>query len=553
MAFPSSKTLTLVASHLLLSGLWIGCGPTVVVEAGDAGAAGDSGASGSTMGTTSSSESKTNVAPTITGLRAPDELSIRIEVNAAVEGALEVPEIYVLTSAHGPLKVTAVHWDAAAKAISLETEKQKLGVEYTLVVSAPGDALDGLGGTLLAADTATFWATDFATFEPYQLVAERVGVGERVVLYVDPAHFAQDIDETIAQFDGQIFPIETELFHAAPDRDENGRIVLLGLDGQDYYGGYFDPLNTLTEKEALQWGYHSNEMEILFLNVATMGGFYPDVVVVHEFGHLLYEEQHPFIQEPEYFPYHNEGLAECAAQVVYGSNKTAANFYINDMNGQLATGKSLVIWDYGNYTQYAQAYIFWTYVASQLGGASGYRDMFLSHGSPPVIDELLLEKLGASFTEVQLSALAAAWAQAPTGKYGFEGMLALPGKPATVPFGTPAVDLEPFAGAFFPQANDLITPVGAGPDVRFIALNAAGQVDVDAPFEAAGGVVIALNGHFDWNDATPQSSGALGASMAAKTIAAAHAGSRDPAWLHPPPLPPADPRLRAWRERTSGF
>src|SRR5262249_13658670 len=111
MALHSSKSLTLVALHLLLSCLWTGCGPTVVVDEGESGSAGEGGAAGGdggTVGTTSSSESTSAVAPAITALRAPDEFSIRIEVSTAVETAPAAPEAYTLSSEHGPLKVKSV-------------------------------------------------------------------------------------------------------------------------------------------------------------------------------------------------------------------------------------------------------------------------------------------------------------------------------------------------------------------------------------------------------------------------------------------------------------
>lgn len=544
-----------LAAALAASLLSVGCGEEVVyaVKSDTGGAGGGGTTAGTTVGPASSSASTGAGEPGIVDLRAPERTTVRIDVTAAVVGAPMSPAAYAFSSEHGPLEVTAVAWDAGAKAILLETAKQKLGVEYTLTIQAPGDPLDGLGGAMLAADTAVFWATDFSTFEPYELVAERVGVGERVVLYVETGYSADDVDETIVEFDGQIFPIETELLHAAPDRDENGRVVLLGLDGQSYYGGYFSPFNALTDDLVSQWGYHSNEMEMVYLNVAALGGFWPDVVVAHEFGHLLYQEQHSFLEEPEYFQYHNEGLAECAVHAVYGGNPISASYYVDDPEGQLATGKSLVHWDDGNYTQYAQAYVFWTYVASRLGGVDGYRDIFQSYGSPEAIGDLLLAKLGSDFVSTQLTFLAAAWLQQPSGPLGFEGMLELPTKPAVVPPGTTSLQLAPFAGAFFPQLGNGVTPGGAGPNVRFLGIGGAGQIDEVAPFDAAGGVVIALNGHLDWNDASPEPSGALGGGTAAVKIPPGAAG-RDPSWLHPPPLPPTDGgALRAWRKRTSGF
>lgn len=548
MRFLSRKAFPIGAISLLAAGFSAGCEESDTTETGGGG----SGGGGTTTSTTGTTSTTSSAAPGITALAAPDRVSVRIEVSG-VEQVPADPSAYSFSSELGALEVTAVSWDPAAKVILLQTGKQKLGVEYEMSIYAPGDALDGLGGKVLAADTATFWATDFGTFEPYEVTAERVGVGEHVVLYLEPGLSAADIDETIAQFDAQIFPIETELLHAAPDRDENGRVVLLGLDGEQYYGGYFFPFDALTDEEVSKWGYHSNEMEMLYVNVAAIGGYAPDVVVAHEFGHLLYQEQHPFQDEDEYFQYHNEGLAECATHAVYGTNQYASSYYVADPDGQLAKGKSLVHWDDGNYTQYAQAYVFWTYIASQTGGVSGYRDLFLSNGSPAAIEALLLRKLGLTFAETQIRALAAAWVQAASGPYGFEGMLALPGSPQVVPAGTTSLQLAPFAAAFFPQSSDGVTATGAGPNLRFLGLDASKQPDADAPFDVAGGVVIALNGRLDWKDKSAEPSGVLGADMGGAKIVPPPGGGRDLSWLHPPPVPSGMGALEAWRQRTSGF
>lgn len=548
------RTTSFLAACLSLSPIALGCGGNVVVDEAAGGGGGDTGSTTTITTTTSStSTTPTVVAPAIKTLRAPDRTSVRIEVTSGVNDAPTTPESYVFTSEHGPLSAKTVTWDAGAKVITLETENQKLGVEYTLVIA--GGDVDGLGGKMMAADTATFWATDFETFKNFQITAERVGVGEHVVLYLVPGLYADDVDATIAEFDGSIFPIETNLFRAPPDRDDNGRTLLLGLDGQQFYGGYFDPMNSLFDIQAQNFGGHSNEMEMLYLNVAIMGGYRPDVVA-HEFLHMLYQEEHPFLVEPDYFAYHNEGLAECAVHAVYGSNEDATWYYIGDPEGQLATGKSLVHWDDGNYTQYAQAYVFWTYIASQLGGVQGYADLFHSKGSPPQIDALLLEKLGQGFVDTQLHALAAAWVQSPTGPYGFQGMLTFPGPPAVVPPGTTQLPMAPFAAAFFPQSANGITAVGAGPHMKFIGLGSTGQADLDAPFDAAGGVVIALHGRTDWKNKAPEPSGTLGVQMppGAKIIPKPSSGERDPSWLHPPPLPAGfGDSLLKWRQRTSGF
>ena len=70
-----------------------------------------------------------------------------------------------------------------------------------------------------------------------------------------------------------IHPIETETFRAPPDRDDNGKILLLGLDGGEGYAGYFNPINTLSPAEAAQFDVNTNAMEIVDFNV-TIGPYF---------------------------------------------------------------------------------------------------------------------------------------------------------------------------------------------------------------------------------------------------------------------------------------
>jgi hypothetical protein len=490
---------------------------------------------------------------TLESVNAPTETTIVIEVGGAfIAGHPSAPSMYVIESDVGALAVGEVTFDAEAGQILLTTAKQKLGVEYSLEIKAPGNELDLESAKFLSADTATFWATDFTDFSDYQVVARRELVGEHVVVYAtDDAIDANDLAETVSFFDETIFPIETESLHPAPDLDGNGKILLLGLDGGGYYGGYFSPLNSIPSDLAEMYGYHSNEMEMLYVSVPDAGyNYLPLQIVAHEFSHLLYNEEHPFGEED--WSWHNEGMAECAVHLVSGAaNDYAMAVYFDPAGADLAAGQSLVIWEYGNYNQYAQSYMFLTYAASQLGGVSAYTTLFDQSGDPSDLSTFFQTELARGFNDVQLDFLTAVWLGEPTGPYGFAGMLSVPGDPPQAPGN--GASLLPFTGVFLDEQGADLTFSGAGADVVHRAIRGDGTVDDESPFDATGGVVVALNTSLDAESTTPQPSGVTPL-PAPRRPAASSTLSEWKTWMHPPPVKPANRRaLEAWRAHVHGF
>lgn len=548
---------TSLSAHALLALLAI-AGSTVACgdDAAEDGGAGGSASTTSTKATTVTSSTASNTSastgmagqPAFESVTAPDRTHFALKLDRALplDGAVLDASKVVITSDRGPVEVTEIQLAPGGDTLTVTTKKQKLGVTYQIQV------LDGLGvvpgsRSCLAADTATFWADDFGApnFEQYELVARRVAVGEHVVLYLEEGmeEDQADIQETVSVFDEKIFPIETATLHAAPDRDDNGKILLLGLDGGNYYGGYFTPFNIYTEEEAEEFGFHSNAMDMVFIN--TLFGWSVREVVTHEFAHLLYQEQHP--TETDYNAYHNEGLAECAVHLVHGANDTAASYYFNDFGGDLRGGKSLIQWEYGNYSQYAQAYVYWTYVASRLGGVSAYGDLFKVSGDPADIDAYLQAQLGQGITSLQLDWLAAMRVGAPAGKYGFAGLL-VPQPPQSLSAGGP-VSLAPFAAAYFDQTQNGVTPSGAGPDIRFIGISGAGTVGETAPFDAAGGVIAAVNTEFDPEGTETESTGIVGPGPGAQASEALIFANAERLRRHPPPLDRRNMAgIKKWRD-----
>lgn len=537
--------------------LWLALSPSLVACGDDSTATGGGATGGAgTGGDASGGGGGTAATPAIKKVAAPTRTTVAIELTESLPTAPEIVDAYGLTSARGPLIVSAVAYDDATRTITLTTEKQKLGIEYTLTVKSPGSPLDLKGGKFLAADTATFWATDFSNFKDYEVTASRVAIGEHVVIYATPeAEGASDVDETIAYFDTQIFPEETALFTAAPDRDDNGKVVLLGLDGGGYYGGYFNPLNALSDAEA--GPYNTNEMELLYLSVPDLYGTYmPEQVVAHEFQHLLYNEAHDWMVED--WNWHNEGLAECAVSAVSGQqNEYAIDVYTGSQlaNG-LGNGESLVLWQYANYDQYAQAYMFWTYLASRLGGYDGYGALFDLTGSPSSIEALTLAQFGTDFATTQLDFLSAAWLQEASGAHSFNALIDFAGRTPQVA-NTAPVQLQPYTAVFLTGGSDGVTPAGEGPDVIFRGLTGAGTIQSAPPFDPTGGAVIALNAKAAPMDSSTEPSGTLGVALMSgpKNLRAlSGAAGKDRAFLHPPPVKPANRRLlEAWRKAVHGF
>lgn len=487
--------------------------------------------------------------PEVDGASAPTQFSVRVAFRGGLPAWAADGGRYGLRGPGGPLVIEGIDVDAAADTVILTTAKQKLGLDYTLTVVT--DEREETR-TFPSADTATFWTTDLSSpnFDEVEITAARAETGTHGVIYLELGfEGTAGVASAMQRFDDAIYPVETQLFTEPADIDENGKIVLLGLDGANAYGGYFSPIHSLPNELTMsQWGVHSNEMEMVYINVVG-GDFDDDVVLPHEFEHLLYNERHG-VFGPDW-PYHNEGLAECAVRAVNGVHGWALDYLVADPNGGVARGPSLVHWDYGNYDNYVLAYVFWSYIAGQLGGSDTYGQLFELDGSPAAVQAFVQQQLGLDFADVQLRALAASFAQAPTGPAGFGGLLSFPGKPPTASGG--ALDLEPFAGLMLAAgvASSLDVPGGAGPNLVFAGVNGSGEVDFTAPFDVGGGVLVALNARFDESDPTPEPVGTPVSSFAPGPSAHApldHERAAAASRLHPPPFHPGRlERMRAWQ------
>ncbi|MFO8070860.1 MAG: hypothetical protein R6V85_03200 [Polyangia bacterium] len=507
-------------------------------------------------------DSETGTAPqswdeaTLLSASAPTETEVELSFAGSLPLAAGEAESYAISSDLGEIEVQSAAVQSDSTTVTLTTAEQKLGAECTVQVVEGDQAVEGLEAGFTAADTARFWIADFASaiYEKYEIVAERAAVGESCVVYIEQGWQHEGAQEAADRFDTQIYPVMTDLFIAPPDQDGNGRITLLGVDGEEYFGGYFDPTDAYPEEQTMAWwNIHSNEMEIVYINVA-MGYFDSETVVPHEFQHLLYHERHGF-QDP-YWEYHDEGLAESAVRAVNGYHPWAVDYYFADSQGLIGAGLSLVNWTYAQYENYVLAYLFWNYVGSRLEGVETFGAVFdLPTGAPDEVDAFLTAQLGEGFGGVQRDQLAASWIRAAQGRYGYGEMISnFPGdKPPRVEPGTSSVDLEPFAGTFFELEVDQVEmPTSAGQHVTYLGIDAAGEVDLTDPYDVAGGALLVYNANLEWEQFLPEHSGpdlpASGGWKGSPPLL----GEVPPTWLDPPPYNPYAPeRMQAWKTATA--
>jgi hypothetical protein len=486
----------------------------------------------------------------IDDVRAPDEFTVVVTFSGAPPAADAAnAAIYAFSSEVGGLAIESIAYDEAARQATLTTEKQKLGIRYTVTITPPADGAAPLTDDFLSANTATFWTLDYASATDVTFVqktAARFAVGESCVVYVEVGYYAP-AESMMQTFDELSYPIETETFIDAPDQDGNGKIVILGIDGGPFAGGYFSPINTLSEEEAVALGYHSNEMELIVANVAV--GYSDedfDRTNAHEFNHLLYWERHG----DWVWNYHAEGLGVATEFLVFGDAANYIDSYFADALGSAGQGDSLVDWDWDSNFHYDLSFMFWSYVAGQLGGLDGFADIFdMDTGSPEEVDAFFLERLGRDFGQVQLDQMIANYVQAETGAYGYEGLLDLDGRtPPHAAAGDSSYDLLPFGGTYFfvdPATVDY--PGTQGANVVYTGINGSDEVDYDAPFDVDGGVLVVLNSNMGYEMDTDghlspieHSGPDLPATDDGKGPRAWSAGA-SPTWRDPPPFDPWNP------------
>jgi hypothetical protein len=495
----------------------------------------------------------------IKSISAPDEYSVLLEIesNFVIE-LLENIESYLINCSEEKLVIESIEISESMDEIVFTTEKQRAGVYCILEFDPDIDDEPYTTDEFISADTRSFWITDFsAGYSDKLMEFYRAGIGENSVFYVETGYDAKNIEERINEFDTVIYPIMTEKLHKAPDIDKNGRIVILLLDGKGYYGGYFSPVNQYPVEMAEGWGYKSNEAEIIHIDISMLEDDYFNHVAAHEFQHLLYHHRHGFGYT--YWEYHDEGLAEAAIHLVYGRNEMSRMYYEWDYENKLRNGMSLVKWNYADFANYAQAYMFWTYVVGQLtGDVEGFAKIFnLNSADPKQVEKFFKKEFDLGFTEVHLNALVAKHLFEENGLYSYNGMLKDgPIEVNFVPSSKNSVNLEPFTGVYFSTDSiDFDYPDDIGENIKYVAIDSDGTPIFEPPFDASGGMLIAYNANLEtYADWEAESSGDIPQSSTVITpystdISICFHGVI-PTWRNPPPLRPDSTSFDKWLKAT---
>jgi len=209
------------------------------------------------------------------------------------------------------------------------------------------------------------------------------------------------------------------------------------------FDGYFSSFNQITEAEAMTYGEHSNECEMLYLNcdknqVDPVGPAMLSVMA-HELEHLIHFEIDPYEES-----WVDEGCAEYA-MVLFGHPDPLTGFPQNPGNG-------LTVWD-SEFADYVQTQLFFTYLSEQFGGAAfikqivsetttsiqGIEDALVSSGFQINFDSVFLNWTIANFLDdTSLS----------SGQYGYEY------------FDLPQFSIEASPNAFPVDETEMMYPYG---------------------------------------------------------------------------------------------
>ena len=128
----------------------------------------------------------------------------------------------------------------------------------------------------------SFWRLEEAPRpQPVQsrITAELVREGDRLVVYrergyrfstLGEADEERQIDAAVTAFDEVIYPRLAGLFGPCPDRDGDGKVTLL-LSRSTRDDNPFLGIDRMADSEAVRFGLHSNEAEILYLSFNHQG------------------------------------------------------------------------------------------------------------------------------------------------------------------------------------------------------------------------------------------------------------------------------------------
>lgn len=253
----------------------------------------------------------------------------------------------------------------------------------------------------------TFTLLDVAALEPYQVAATLRRVGEHALWYVEDGLDVEDdaLEETARRYDATIHPGVFRL--TAPGHSFPGRLTIVVARLRGGVAGYVTELDTLPKAVYP----HSNERAALMMHLGApidSEGF--SGTLAHELQHAVHR-----LDDDAEEGWLNEGLSEYAVRAL---NLRAFPFfpYLD------APESSLTDWPLalsGAAPNYAGASLFFTYLASRVGGAAPLAELSAEQrDGVEAVDALVRRELpGADFEDIFGDWIASNVARAAEGKY----------------------------------------------------------------------------------------------------------------------------------------
>jgi hypothetical protein len=147
-------------------------------------------------------------------------------------------------------------------------------------------------------DTLQFWSVAYIDWQPNPSFEQRninavcKSVGNNCYVFIDieinnPPSDKQ-INPLVNIFDTDFVPNFTSLYGPVPDEFDNDPRIYILIIPNEGWAGYFDPAHQMADSLVWQiWGKHSNQKEIIYM-VHDAFPNYSDLVLSHEFGHMLH-------------------------------------------------------------------------------------------------------------------------------------------------------------------------------------------------------------------------------------------------------------------------
>ncbi len=223
-------------------------------------------------------------------------------------------------------------------------------------------AADGIA-TAQTGDVRSFWITDGATYEPFQIEAELIYAGSIVQAYLERDRIEQR-EALIAAtrfFEDEIYPRTQAIFGSAAPPSVPGAAPITILNAHDPARrvlGYFSARDLLP----VQANRFSNERQMFVMNVDLLDPSTPAYldVLAHEFQHMIHQHE-----APGSATWFNEGNSQLAQDLNGYQSNNFTNIYLYDPDVQLTGWSS----DPGRAgAHYGAAHLFMRYIYAQYAG-----------------------------------------------------------------------------------------------------------------------------------------------------------------------------------------